>query len=496
MTGHIGTKQTTAATLTRRRFGKLLGATALSACAAPAFVSGLAAQPSPAAAPARGAYLIRNGAVITVDAALGVLPRADVLVRNGRIEAIGPDLAAGGAETIDAAGMIVMPGFIDSHYHMWSTLGRNFVADGYGYYPAKNATSKLYSAEDFHHSVLLGLVGLANAGITTVLNWSHNTRTPAHADAELRAHRESFLRARYTYGHVDQMPPSQPVDFADIDRVKREYFADGSAFDGLVTFGVNVRNIGQSTEPALLKDMEQARSRGLKIAIHAGQAPPNSTHMDVYEKRGWLGPDLLICHYLQASDADAETMARTKTPHSFSPHSEFRLGLAGDPRVALLRMRKAGVTTSLSSDATSIAPMGMFEAMRVAWNTGIPWRGTPSEKLPAMTFREAIAMGTINGAKALGIDDVTGSLAAGKRADIILIRGNDVDIAPVANIEASVVQSGSPANVDTVLVDGRIVKRGGRLVAYDVEKVVRDAKESALRIRTAAGGRLAPAPAR
>ena len=105
-------------------------------------------------------------------------------------------------------------------------------------------------------------------------------------------------------------------------------------------------------------------------------------------------------------------------------------------------------------------------------------------------------MATLNGAKALGIGDVTGSITVGKRADIILIRGNDINIAPVADVEASVVQSATPANVDTVLVDGRIVKRDGKLVAYDVDKIVRDAKASALRIRTAAGGRLTPPASR
>jgi cytosine/adenosine deaminase-related metal-dependent hydrolase len=138
----------------------------------------------------------------------------------------------------------------------------------------------------------------------------------------------------------------------------------------------------------------------------------------------------------------------------------------------------------------------MFETMRFTWNMGIPWRDTPTEKLPEVTFREVIEMATLNGAKALGLGDVTGSLAVGKRADIILIRGNDINIAPVADIETSVVQSATPANVDTVMVDGRIVKRGGRLVAYDVPKVVREATASALKIRTAAGGRLAPAKTR
>jgi cytosine/adenosine deaminase-related metal-dependent hydrolase len=151
------------------------------------------------------------------------------------------------------------------------------------------------------------------------------------------------------------------------------------------------------------------------------------------------------------------------------------------------------VLISLSFDATSIAPLNMFETMRVTWNLGMPWRGTPSENIPEMTFREAIEMATLNGAKALGIDDVTGSLTVGKRADLILIRGNDPNIAPVTNIESAVVTGASPANVDTVLIDGRIVKRGSKLVAYDVEKIVREAKASALRIRTAAGDRLAPA---
>jgi len=478
--------------LDRRSFTKLLGATTLSGLATPSTISSTMAQGA-AATVARGNYLIKNGAVITVDPALGVLPRADVHVRNGRIEAVGPDLAAAGVETIDATDMIVMPGFVDTHYHMWSALGRNFVGDGgFGYFPAKNATSKLYQPEDFHSSVMLGLVELANAGITTVHNWSHNTRTPAHADAELRAHRESMLRARYSQGHIDQMPRNQLLDYTDIDRVRREYFANGSAFEGLVTYGVNLRGLSQSDEPTYFEDMKQALARGLKVSIHAGQAPPNTLNAEDYEKRGWLGPNLLICHYIPASDSDAAAMARTKTPLSFATISEFRLGRAGDPRVALLRMRKAGVLVSLSFDASSIAPPNMFETMRFTWNMGIPWRGTPSENLPEMGFHEAIEMATLNGAKALGIGDVTGSLSVGKRADLILIRGNDINVAPVADIEATVVQSATPANVDTVMVDGRIVKRGGKLVAYDVEKVVRDAKASALRIRTAAGGRLAP----
>jgi 5-methylthioadenosine/S-adenosylhomocysteine deaminase len=122
--------------LDRRRFSKLLGATALGSLATSAAVQLSFAQGT-APVPARGHYLIKGGAVVTVDPTLGVLPRGDVHVRDGRIEAVGPNLSAPGAETIDATDMIVMPGFVDTHYHMWSALGRNFIGDGFGYFPPR-----------------------------------------------------------------------------------------------------------------------------------------------------------------------------------------------------------------------------------------------------------------------------------------------------------------------------------------------------------------------
>ncbi|KOV85524.1 cytosine deaminase [Nocardia sp. NRRL S-836] len=436
--------------------------------------------------------MVRGGSVVTVDPVLGVLPRGDVLVDDGRIAAVGRDLDARDADVIDATDMIVMPGFVNTHHHLWSALGRNFVADGFPYFAAKRATSALYEPVDHYRSVLLGLAELANAGVTTVHNWCNNTRTPAHADAELRAHRDGLLRTRFSYGHVDQMPRDVPVDMTDVDRVRQQYFGGGTAFGGLVHLGVSLRGLSQSTEPAFVADMEAALGRGLPVAIHAGQAPPRTVDAADYERRGWLGPKTLLCHYVTALDSDIEVLVRTGTPLSWAPHSEFRLGTAGDPRATLLRMRAAGLPVSLSSDATSIAPSDMFETMRLAWTTGIPWQGTPTAALPEIGFRAVLEMATINGARALGLGDVTGSITVGKRADLVLVRTNDVNIAPGGLIETTLVQSATPANVDTVLVDGRVVKRGGRLVGYDVERIVRDARLSSLRIRTAAGGLLTP----
>jgi cytosine/adenosine deaminase-related metal-dependent hydrolase len=445
-------------------------------------------------APVRGEYLIRGGAVLSMDPVVGLLDRGDVHVRDGVIVAVDPGgVDAPGAEVIPAEGMIVMPGLVETHFHLWSSLGRNFVSEGFEYFPAKWATSAHYEPEDFHASVLLGLVESLAAGITTVHDWDHNTRSPAHADAELEAHRASLIRARYAYGHRDMLPVDEALDFTDIDRVRSEWFGAGAPFEGLVHLGVNLRGPDLGEMAVFDAEMRDALDRGLPVAIHTVQGGSTDVSAVELEQRGYLGPDFLIAHFLAATRADREAMARAGTPLSYAVHSELRLGDAGDARAALLRFRDAGVTVSLSIDATSIAPVNLFEAMNVVWNLGIPWLGSDTEGLTALTFRRCLEMATIDGARALGLADVTGSLTPGKRADILLIRGTDLNIAPVVDVESSVVRSATPANVDTVLVDGRILKRGGRLTVHDAEHVVRMATEAADRVRDRAGGGLARA---
>ena len=223
----------------------------------------------------RGNYLIKSGAVITVDPALGTFPKADVLVRDGVIASVGRELSAGGAEVIDASRMIVMPGLIDSHYHMWSTIGRNFLSDGgFEYYQAKWATAEHYGPDDFYNSVMLGLAELASGGVTTVHNWSHNNRSAKHVDAELRAHRDLLLRARYSIGHVDRLPVDVVNKFEDLDRVQLEWFDDQSRLDGLVHLGVNLRGMVQSDARVFHTEMQDVLRRGLPVCIHASQLGP------------------------------------------------------------------------------------------------------------------------------------------------------------------------------------------------------------------------------
>ncbi len=245
--------------LNRRRFAGLLGATAMGGLAAPALIRPSFAQGAAPLLP-RGNYLIKNGAVITVDAA-GVLPRADVHVNNGRIEAVGPDLNVAGAETIDATDMIVMPGFIDTHYHMWSALGRNFVGDGFGYFPAKNATSKLYTAEDFYASVMLGLVELANAGITT-----RAQLVAQHAHARARR-RRAARPSRVDAARPLRLRPHRPDAAQRAGQLRRRRSRQAASISpparrsrGCVHLGLNLRGHSQS-DPADLPDRHGRRAR-------------------------------------------------------------------------------------------------------------------------------------------------------------------------------------------------------------------------------------------
>jgi 5-methylthioadenosine/S-adenosylhomocysteine deaminase len=437
--------------------------------------------------------LFKGGAIITVDPALGVLPYGDVRIRDGAIDAVGVDLEGYDLEVIDATGMIVMPGLVDTHCHMWSTLGRNFTADdGFGYYPAKWATAHLYSPEDFHASVLLGLAELVNGGVTTVHNWSHNSRSSAHVVAELRAHQILQVRARYSLGHIEGLAPDTPNLFPDLPRIQNEWCSLGGRLKGLVSLGLNLRGMVQSEAAIFHQEMQMALRAGLPVSIHATQSRPNLDDAASYERRGYLGPDFLFCHYVAASQSDRDAMARTGTPLSFATLSEMRLSQDGDPRQAFLNMRSAGVLISLSSDAASIAPLNMLEAMRVTWNMAVPREDDEQKVALPLSFAETIEMATLNGAKALGFGAVTGSLTPSKRADVIMINTNDVNIAPAAHPNTTIVQSATPANVDTVMVDGRILKRDGKLVGVDVEAIVAAAKGSALRIRSAVGGALAP----
>lgn len=450
-----------------------------------------AAKPKPARERKRHQFLIQDATLVSVDPDIGNQLEVDIEIRDGVILRVGQGLRVPAkAKKINAKGMIVMPGFVETHYHMWSALGRNFVGDGFEYFAAKSATVAAYEPVDFYNSVMLGLAEAAGAGVTTVHNWAHNVRGPEYADAELRAHRDAAVRARYSYGHRDGQPGDQLIDIADIDRVRGRWFGDSSPFEGLVHLGANLR--GPSNMTTFAAEMAAIRERDLPVSVHSGQGPTTAVKPAQLEEQGYLGPDFMVCHNLPATAEDRAAMKRSGSPVSFAPHSELRLGTAGGYHPQLLHSKADGVVISLSFDASSLAPINMFESMNLTWNLGIPWIGTDTEGMPPVLLKDVIEWATMGGARALGIDDVTGSITPGKRADLIMIRQDDLNMAPACDVESAIVRVATPANVDTVLVDGRILKRNGRLVGYDTAKIVRKASASALAVRQRAGGRLTP----
>jgi 5-methylthioadenosine/S-adenosylhomocysteine deaminase len=160
-------------------------------------------------------------------------------------------------------------------------------------------------------------------------------------------------------------------------------------------------------------------------------------------------------------------------------------------RLQILEMVRAGVNIGLSHDATALNPTSMFDQMRLAFHIAAPVADTPVENI-VLTHAQCLEMGTINGTKAMGLAERVGPLTAGRRADMIMLRATDLNMMPFTNGTSTVLHSATNANVDTVIVDGRVLKFGGKILSVDVEAVRREAAESFYLIRQRAGGQWAP----
>ena len=470
--------------LTRRT---LINRAALAGAAS--IVDGMTAQAQtpPAAA---GEYLIRGAHVLSMDPMIGDLPRGDIHVRAGEIVAVGRDLDASGAQVIDGRNMIALPGLIETHWHMWGAVARNMAGETAktGYFPFSRELGAQFTPQDNARGVRLALAEAVHSGITTVHNWSHNLLTPAHADAELAVHREVGSRARFGYGYSRNTGADETLPLDDVARVQKQWFAPGET---LLTLGIASRGPENNTLGICRKEWETARKLGIPISCHMGTHPIASnvnagiiqSHkvdgIEVLDQANLLGPDVLIVHATWSTDRDMERLAATSTPVSLSPYTELRTGFGITP---VDRFLKFGVPVSLSVDTTLLCGNAdMFAIMKAIQN--IADGAAPSEF--DIHPRRVLQLATIDGANALGIGDKVGSLSPGKRADLILVRTTDINMAPLTEPVRMIVQSAQPANVDLVMVDGRILKRDGRLTTVDVARVVADATETINRVRAA-----------
>jgi 5-methylthioadenosine/S-adenosylhomocysteine deaminase len=464
----------------------LLGSGLLSACAS---------APG-AASPAGHNFVLRGGAVVTMDPASADPTRGDVHVVDGRIVAVAPRIDAVGAETIDVTGMIVMPGFVETHWHLWNSLLKNMLRPGAEYFAVKGALIDHHQPLDYYRANRLALVEALNAGFTTVHNFAHNTRTPAHVDAELKALAESGLRGRYSYGYIDPMPADKTMPLDDLRRVKREWFdAPNNPFGGRVSLGVALRGDQGSSRAVFREELDAAKELGLPKVMHIGQSQRFRVKVAELIQLGYIDRDTLLVHGLAMTAEDRAAVASLGLSLSYSPQSELRLQADGDFRTQLLLAMASRINLCLSIDATSLGSVSMFDAMHTLWNLGVPWNGTETEKLPRLDFGQCLEMATINGARALGLASVAGSLSPGKRADIVLLRASDLNMSPRGEVRTALVRSATPANVDSVIVDGRFLKRSGKLLNVDIAQVVAEADESLDAIRRRAGGAWAPTAA-
>lgn len=434
--------------------------------------------------PARGEFVIRGATVLSMDAGIGDFARGDVHVRNGAVVAVAQEIAAPGAAVIDARGMICMPGFIDTHWHLWTSVARPIIRiddPKLGYFPVTNRLGPFYTPEDSYRSVRLGLSEALSAGATTVHNWAHNIVSPDHADAELRAMRDMGLRGRFSYGPAQGMPNDKPMDLDGLARIKREWMPN----DGMLTLGICSRNVGADANllrgniplDIVKKDWGGARALGLPITLHTSGPSP----IRILNEAGLLGPDVQLVHPLLTTAEERQILKERGVSYSMSPVGESRRPASAGV-IQLAELLEAGVKVSMSIDHTGSYNVDFFQCMRFLYNLH---QHRVGQRVP-VTAKRLVQLATLDGAVDLGIANRTGSLTPGKRADIILVRTGDINMAPVGDPYEALVSFAQPRNVDTVIADGRMLWREGRFTALDHAEILKQAAESAAALRARA----------
>jgi 5-methylthioadenosine/S-adenosylhomocysteine deaminase len=419
--------------------------------------------------------LIKSGMVVTMDERVPDLRQGDVLVEDGRIAAIAAEIDAADAEVIDAAQCIVMPGLVNAHLHTWQAALRGVAADWTiaEYLHAVHAgIAPRFMPADIFTSTLAGALNQLGSGVTTLVDWCHNNPTPAHTDAGIDALIESGIRAVFMHGSPKPDPQPGQKRFSEIPhpRAEMERLALGrlAARDGLVTLGMAILGPAYSTYEVSRHDMALARELGLVCSMHVGggaMLTPDGFPRLVAE--GLIDERTNIVHGNNLADAQLQSLIESGASVTVTPEAELQMGF-GDCLTG--RLRALNAAPSLGSDVESSLGSDMFTTMRMALQTQrnldnqtiIARTGKVPERI-SIASREALSWVTIAGAKMLGLDDRIGSLAPGKQADIVLLDADDLNLLPVVDPVRSIVLHASVANVDTVMVAGRVMKRHGRL---------------------------------
>jgi 5-methylthioadenosine/S-adenosylhomocysteine deaminase len=454
-------------------------------------------------------YVIRGGSVMSMDPSVGDLERGDVLIEGKEIKAIGPNLHAGDAGEIDARGKIVMPGFIDTHHHLFETALRSFLANGIlindsSGSPSSNPTyfeyilgkfAPVYRPQDVYISELFGGLAQLAGGVTTCHDISQIHHSRDHSDAAIQALFDT--RRRAALGYFESAGGVAGNEYPqDAFRIKKQWFSSSDQLVHMIMGGEVYLG-----EPTYTKAWDIGRQLGLQVAAHILSPFGIRPILDDLaagtggEKNNiGLGPDNLFIHMTGMSDFGWQKVKEKGVQVSIAFPIEMNMRHGIPP---MLKMQQLGMEPSLSSDVEVTMTADFFTQMRSAMTmqrmvvnqmileqgTFLPpfldqWPIPSGDKPPLLTVRDVLRFATINGAKHLRLDSKTGSLKPGKEADIIILDATAPNVAPLNSVPGAVVSLMDTSNVETVIVAGKIRKWKGQLLDVDMRHLRRQLESS------------------
>ncbi len=417
--------------------------------------------------------LLKGGTVLSMDPEVGDLDVGDVLVEDGKISAVKPGIDAD-AEVVDCTGKILIPGFIDSHRHTWEAAIRgcapNATLDDY-FVEVLDTFAPLYQPDDVYASNLAGSLECLNAGITTLVDWSHINNTPEHPDAAISALQETGIRSQYAYGSANTSLEkywyfsAEAIPGDDVRRIKDKYF---SSDDGLLTMALATRGPAFTQDQVVQSEWALARELGIPLTVHVGMGRLAGRYamVEQLDRLGLLGPDITFVHCCYFSEHEWQRVADTGGTISIAAQVELQMGHGWPP---VSKSYQFGMAPSLSIDVVTTVPGDMFTQMRAAFSAAraqvneVCWEANTGIPDTMLTAKQALEMATVNGAHVAGVEDRTGSLTPGKRADIVVIDATAINVTPIHDPVAAVVLCADVSNVEHVLVDGEFRKRDFQL---------------------------------
>ncbi|HKQ53594.1 MAG TPA: 5'-deoxyadenosine deaminase [Pyrinomonadaceae bacterium] len=436
--------------------------------------------------------LVKNGTLVTMNAR-GAILSGDLLIRGGRLVSVGDADSAGADVVIDARGCAVLPGFVQTHVHLCQTLFRGAADDlslidwlKKRVWPMEAA----HTAASARASARLAIAEMVKGGTTCALTME----TVSHTAEAFRAVEEAGWRA--TVGKCmmdkgDDVPAALHEETAGSINESLALLENWhNRAEGRIRYCFAPRFAVSCTRELLTEVARLARERGVMVHTHASE---NRTEIEMVEREtgqrnvaylnslGLTGTHVALAHCVHLDDAELGILAETGTHVAHCPSSNLKLGSGVAPvREMLLR----GISVSLGADgAPCNNRLDMFTEMRSAALLQKVKHGP--DALPAW---RALRLATIDGARALGLDGEIGSLEAGKRADVIVVRLDQLHSTPrPEDVTSAVVYSAQAADVQTIIVDGRLLMRERELLLVDEREVIDEANRESELLRERAG---------